>query len=339
MLSYFCLLTANAFISPTCFVKSSPLYKAFSALCPACPADFLKLTFTCVTIDPESRPGPGELVISLGKLMNIQTVLERREMEERKTSLAALRRGCHDNNLCDITNSRRTPSEKARLHSRSSINCPSGLESNARDIGEEMCRLDPHYREPQAPQNPFTTLPRMRDGRKIIGSHAELFSSCAELPSSQSNHEWFRRKSLPFHCKQYSPSVSTKDESRQSSSSETKETLTPKTQSITEIPTDGSSETIQILPLQQRVRKLFSRSQSHDDSVISASVSAPIRRFGSCESGFFSAATDEWNPENAIMSNKSIGSSLLTVSDLEVSLIILPSKLLAILVTFYTPFA
>ena len=56
--------------------------------------------------------------------------------------------------------------------------------------------------------------------------------------------------------------------------------------------------------------------------MISQTVSAPLRRWGSCESGFFSAATEDWIAENGIMSNKSTGSSLLTVSDLEVSFII-----------------
>ena len=303
-------------------------YKAFSELCPACPADFLKLTFTCVSIDPESRPSPGELVITLGQLLDTQAGLERQEAVARKTSLAAFRKGLSDSKLCDITNSRRTPSEKARLHSKtsitsnSSVSCLERAESNAKEIGEEMARLDPHYSPTEAPQNPFTTLPRMREGRKIIGSHAELFSSCAEIPITESNHEWFRRKSLPYHLKQYSPRLRTKDESSQSnSSSETIETSTPKTHTNAKVASE-SSETIQLLPIQQRVRRLFSKTQSQDDSMISQPVSAPLRRWGSCESGFFSAATDEWIAENGMMSNKSIGSSLLTVSDLEVSSII-----------------
>ena len=300
-------------------------YKAFSELCPACPADFLKLTFTCVSIDPESRPSPGELVNTLGELLVTQAELERREVEARKTSVAAFKMGLSDSKLCDKTNSRRTPSEKARLHSKTSINSSSSVlersESNAKEIGEEMCRLDPHYSPTEAPQNPFTTLPRMREGRKIIGSHAELFSSCAEIPMTESNHEWFRRKSLPYHLKQYSPSFGTKSESSQSNSSETIETSTPTTQTNAEIKR-GSSETIQLLPIQQRVRKLFSKTQSQDDSMISQTVSAPLRRWGSCESGIFSAATEDWIAENGIMSNKSTGSSLLTVSDLEVSFII-----------------
>lgn len=118
-----------------------------------CPADFLKLT--CVSIYPESRPSPGELVINLGDLMVTQAEMERQEvMEVRKTSVAAFKMGLSDSKLCDKTNSssRRTPSEKARLHSKTSINSPiisaisvlERSESNAKEIGEEMCRLRIH---------------------------------------------------------------------------------------------------------------------------------------------------------------------------------------------------
>ena len=112
------------------------------------------------------------------------------------------------------------------------------------------------------PQNPFTILPRMREGRKIIGSHAELFSSCAEIPITECNHEWFWRKSLPYHLNQYSPGIRSKSDSSRSNSTETIETSTPKTQTNNAEITSGSSETIQILPIQQRVRKLFSMTQS-----------------------------------------------------------------------------
>ena len=230
----------------------------------------------------------------------------------RKTSVAAFKMGLSDSKLCDKTNSssRRTPSEKARLHSKTSINSPiisaisvlERSESNAKEIGEEMCRLDPHYSPTEAPQNPFTTLPRMREGRKIIGSHAELFSSCAEIPITESNHEWFRRKSLPYHLKQYSPGIRSKSDSSRSNSTETIETSTPKTQTNNAEITSGSSETIQLLPIQQRVRKLFSKTQSQDDSMISQTVSAPLRRWGSCESGFFSAATEDWRTESCLTS-------------------------------------
>ena len=66
--------------------------------------------------------------------------------------------------------------------------------------------------------------------------------------------------------------------------------------------------------------------------MISQTVSAPLRRWGSCESGFFSAATEDWIAENGIMSNKSTGSSLLTVSDLEV--ILLSQSILVVLYFF-----
>ena len=37
-------------------------YLAFSELCPTCPPDYLKLAFTCVSIEPSTRPKTNELV-------------------------------------------------------------------------------------------------------------------------------------------------------------------------------------------------------------------------------------------------------------------------------------
>ena len=109
--------------------------------------------------------------------------------------------------------------------------------------------------------------------------------------------------------RQYSPSCKVKEDSI----NEINDTLTPKSKSV-------SDETVKIIPIQQTVKKLFGQSQ--DDSTINSIIPNPqtsIRRWGSCESGFFSASTDEWMTETGFMSNKSIGSSLLTVSDLEVN--------------------
>ena len=57
---------------------------------------------------------------------------------------------------------------------------------------------DPHYRPTL--QNPFTTLPRLREGKKIMGSSRDLFSSCFELPSparvATPTQELYRTSSL-----------------------------------------------------------------------------------------------------------------------------------------------
>ena len=288
-------------------------YKAFSELCPACPADYLKLTFTCVSIDPDSRPSSSDLVVSLEQLLDKQMETEKQEMADRKSRAMAKMshvRGKSDN-YCDNM-LKKSPSDKARLHSKISIINNNSLvhDVSARTVGEEMCRIDPHYEPVDRHHNPFTTLPRMRDGKKIIGSNSELFSSCVELPCLQNEYEWFRRKSLPYHSRQYSPSCKTKEDTVIDV-----ETSTPKSKSV-------SGDTVKIIPIQQRVKKLFGQSQ--DDSNINSiipNVQTSIRRWGSCESGFFSASTDEWMTETGFMSNKSIGSSLLTVSDLEVCFI------------------
>merc|ERR1719209_593057 len=78
---------------------------------------------------------------------------------------------------------RATPSDKARIHCTRPFSAP----VSASQVGEEWCRLDPYYTEPLQKEgclvNPFATLPRLREGRKIIGSTFELFSSCFEVPS------------------------------------------------------------------------------------------------------------------------------------------------------------
>ena len=52
-------------------------YSSFRELCDdSCPPDFLKLTFTCVSIDPESRPRAGDLVSSLGEMRDTQQDVE-----------------------------------------------------------------------------------------------------------------------------------------------------------------------------------------------------------------------------------------------------------------------
>lgn len=61
-----------------------------------------------------------------------------------------------------------------------------------------MSMRDPHYRPTL--QNPFTTLPRLREGKKIMGSSRDLFSSCFELPSparvATPTQELYRTSSL-----------------------------------------------------------------------------------------------------------------------------------------------
>jgi len=73
----------------------------------------------------------------------------------------------------------------------------------------------------------------------------------------------------------------------------------------------------------QLLKQLYSGGRwiSQDDSCLSPTfrwptAGFPLRRPGSCESGFYSVSTDDWMAEGG-MSSRSIASSLLTVSDLE----------------------
>merc|ERR1719270_2332613 len=54
-------------------------YKAFSALCPDCPPEFLKLAFSCVSISPSSRPVVSQLVADLRQMSTSQRVVEENE--------------------------------------------------------------------------------------------------------------------------------------------------------------------------------------------------------------------------------------------------------------------
>ena len=233
-------------------------YKAFCALCPSCPPDFLKLVFTCVNIDPDYRPLAQDLLSKLGKLLETQVSAESQASQEKTRQ----NKKKFSSSLKPSSSAgRQTPSEKARLHHKLS------LTMSAQSVGEEMCKLDPHYSPEPSPHNPFTTLPRLREGRKIIGSTSELFSSCVELLSPQDEQfDWLRRKSLPSAARR----------NRESQ--------------LRRVETDSTPPAF---------------TQLHDV------ITADPRRWGSCESGIFSASTEEWN------TTRSHASSLLTVSDLE----------------------
>ena len=244
-------------------------YVAFSALCPTCPPDFLKLTFTCCSVDPGFRPLAQDLVIKLSKLLEDQKAAEAEEKTNQNKKLFS--RKILMNSISELA--RQTPSDKARLHQKLSSS------KSAKSVGEEMCKLDPHYSPASSPHNPFTTLPRLKEGRKIIGSTCELFSSCVEIlsPPPEQGFDWLRRKSLPSKARR-----------RQRP--------------------DGGAQTVE-----PRVSQL--------QDVIPVEVEVEVEgeaRWGSCESGIFSSTTDEWRLEPALMSDRSLASSQLTVSDLEV---------------------
>ena len=293
-------------------------YKAFSDLCPSCPPDFLKIVFTCVSIDPNSRPSAADLVIELNRLHEHQNIIE--ELEKNKidkggpASLKTEEISCRKIALKRFlsegdSGKKRSPSEKARLHQRSFS------DQTAQSVGEEMCLIDPHYKPP--PQdflNPFATLPRLRKGRKMVGSSSELFSSCFEVPSP--------RVASPTY-------PSTSHNTTKSFPNSPTNPHRDKIQTLPELPNfygiSGSSQmSSDVFHQVPSLKKIFSSDGciSQDDSGVGMwsglSPSAfPIRRCGSCESGFYSSSNGDWLSEGGMMSNRSIGSSLLTVSDLE----------------------
>jgi len=302
-------------------------YKAFSDLCPSCPANFLKITFTCVSIDQNSRPSAANLVHELSPLIEQHKIIEDieknkgsncgpasliTEVEELSYRKIALKRFLSEG----TTVKKITPSEKARIHQRSLS------DQTAKSVGEEMCLIDPYYQPP--PQdlaflNPFATLPRLRKGRKIIGSTSELFSSCFEVPSP--------RVASPI-CAPTSSHNSTI--SLPNSPTNPHRGITKDLPELSDFPnaafcTPSSKMNLDyILDGEPALRKSYSSGGclSQDDSGLGiwsglSPAAFPIRRCGSCESGFYSSSNGDWISEGGMMSSRSMCSSLLTVSDLE----------------------
>jgi len=304
-------------------------YKAFSALCPECPPDFLKLAFSCVSISPSSRPSVGQLITELRKMASAQRLVEECERKERANTTMSARRVA----LKRLSEGgdppvpmRATPSDRARLHTR-----PFSAPVSASQVGEEWCRLDPYYTEPLQKEgssvNPFATLPRLREGRKIIGSTFELFSSCFEVPSPRVTSPTScppspgTRHSTSLPNSPPSPRASVVLPTNSTSSSTPKGRQKGKGRIVT------SSSGGMLLEREEgrdrRGLQPYRGCLSQDDSFLgcSSGLLAPftpsLRRFGSCESGIFSVSTtvSDWLP--GALSSRSLASSLLTVSDLE----------------------
>jgi len=263
-------------------------YRAFSQMCPNCPPEYLKIAFTCLSIEPSTRPRSNELVSQLKTLAEEFKSVSSLQNNQSQFS----RRILHSQFEAEL-NHRKSPSEKARIH------------KTVQSVGEEMCLKDPHYTPRNSlTVNPFALLPRLREGKKLVGSSVDLFSSCFEMPSP--------RVASPTNTTSTSRSLP--------SSPTCPHNETPgfgENKSVTRNTTISS--TISSL------NKLYSARGylSQDDSALGLS-STPLqisgtgnlKRWGSVESGVYSV-TDDWFSEEPISSTRSICSSLLTVSDLE----------------------
>lgn len=103
------------------------------------------------------------------------------------TITAFNRRSLSEDNLLDL-GAPCSPSDKARCHypTVGGSHRSSDVTLTPRRIGEVMSMVDPHYRPGNGAMNPFATFVQFRDGRKILATSKELFSSCFELPSPSS---------------------------------------------------------------------------------------------------------------------------------------------------------
>lgn len=263
-----------------------------------------------------------------------------------------------------------SPSEKARFHYRTHFLAPPT--PTVMSVGKEMSLRDPHYRPSML--NPFSTLPRLREGRKILGSSQNLFSSCFELPSPSrattpsgvgsgdlvsSPDMWIPSAgptSRPVHSLPSSPTASSESgldmnainpnhfraftlaplheqcNFNSEDSTPSSGVRSPRSSSSSHrgrIPPSASASRFEDHLFEGRVqllRRLYSGGNwmTQDDTAIDvnsanhvSNYGYPLRRRGSCESGFCSVGTDDLFMDSGLSSTRSLGSSLLTVSDLE----------------------
>ena len=84
-------------------------YRIFSEMCPDCPADYLKLTFTCVSIDPDTRPTSAQLCDSLDSLLGKQNDQDK-VANKKKSGLEVFSQAVNDNKHGDNNKRETVPS-------------------------------------------------------------------------------------------------------------------------------------------------------------------------------------------------------------------------------------
>lgn len=238
-----------------------------------------------------------------------------------------------------------SPSEKARCHylqGRAVKEKPFNRESNEtgksdessqqsnasllltpKHVGEAMSAGDPYYRPNCKAQNPFATLKRFKNGRKILDTaRGGLFSSCCELAwplrlsgkggnNNEQTDEGDKRNRQQNLCRTASRSLPSSPASprRQVGVSKlvvSQPTHTAENQETQKRPIENRHEVSPPLPVSVQaetvdLRKeplavLTYRGKSQDDSVLAKlrySPLMPLKRRGSSESGFFSVGDVE----------------------------------------------
>lgn len=141
-----------------------------------CPPEFLQVAFSCVTIDPDSRPTCSELNTLFDAMLKTLTDVK---VKSKKGPSQVIKEFFTSKMTLSREELPYSPSELARHHHGNGQ-----TNKTPCAIGEQMSRLDPHYIPSPAPGvNPFIPLLPRRltamGGGKIV-SPKDLYCSCFE---------------------------------------------------------------------------------------------------------------------------------------------------------------
>ncbi|XP_067137030.1 uncharacterized protein [Centruroides vittatus] len=198
-------------------------YVAFSEMCPDCPPNFLTLAFSCCRIDPRSRPSFKDIVNQLEALMfnqyhqnclvnQVSSYTSGTDEADNFDSVQAIfvHRWTHRASVPSLTVDHLCKDkDELPLRVRSYSTIPimkkpvdelSVKPVTPKHIGEVMSLRDPDYKPNNNSQNPFASLPRFWNRKKILetSNHEgdqELAHSCSFQFSSPSFKDENQQKS------------------------------------------------------------------------------------------------------------------------------------------------
>lgn len=181
-------------------------YVVFSEMCPDCPPNFLTLAFSCCRIDPRSRPSFKEIVNQLEALLfnqyhqnslvsqisctsgtdesdnidSVQAIFAHRWTHRASVPSLAVEHLCKDKDELPL----RIRSYSTIPIIKKQVDNLSSKPVTPKHIGEVMSLRDPDYKPNNNSQNPFASLPRFWNRKKILETNShegeqELAHSCS----------------------------------------------------------------------------------------------------------------------------------------------------------------